>query len=290
MGLRFVQTALCAHAGTSLGRRWLPGRHLLAPAVLLALARGTPACARQQPRQLLVSATSDVAKAFTEIGGRFTRRTGIAVSFNFGSTRGLAGQIENGAPVDLFAAADEASMDQLARKGLVIPGTRRVYAFGSLVIWLPPNSEADVQSLRDLASPRIRRIAVARPERGCLGSAAHEALRRAGVWHEVQRKLVCAENVRQALQYAEGGMVDVAITARSLVGPCRGRKCKGTWVPIPEDLHRPIRQVMAIIRGTPHEAEARRFAAFVMTLEGTSILARHGFLVNCAPAKESARP
>ena len=269
------------------GRR-APGKPAILFALLVLIIGAGPAGtapALTSKRRILVSAASELTKAFAEMGAQFQKRTGIHVDFNFGATRKLAMQIENGAPVDLFAAADVESVAQLEKKRLVVPGSKRVYAFASLVIWMPPNAPLRVQDLAGLADARIKRIAIARPEKGCAGSAACEAMRKAGVWAKVSKKLICAEDVRQALQYAEGGTVDAAITSRALVGPCRGRVCKGTWAPIPDNLHQPIRQVLAIIRGTKHEREAQAFAAYMATLEGNSILARHGFIPNCPPVK-----
>ena len=109
----------------------------------------------------------------------------------------------------------------------------------------------------------------------------------AGVWEAVQPKLVLGENVRQTLQYAETGNVDVAIVALSLSVPAAASAGQpGRWTLIPEDLHAPIDQALAVISGTQHEAAARAFAAFVNGPQGRPIMRKYGFVL---PGEEPVR-
>ncbi len=103
-----------------------------------------------------------------------------------------------------------------------------------------------------------------------------EALQAAGVWDAIQPKLILGENVRQTLQYAETGNVDVAIVALSLAVPAAAAT-PGRWTLIPQELHRPIDQALAVIQGTRHEAAARAFAAFINGPQGRPILRKYGF-------------
>lgn len=82
------------------------------------------------------------------------------------------------------------------------------------------------------------------------------------------------ENVRQALQYAETGNVDVAIVALSLSVTSQGH-----WVLVPGELHRPLDQALAVIKGTQHEKEARQFAAFINGPEERPIMRKYGFVL-----------
>jgi molybdate transport system substrate-binding protein len=102
-----------------------------------------------------------------------------------------------------------------------------------------------------------------------------------GVWEEVQPKLVLGENVRQTLLYAETGNVEVAIVALSLSVQGEGR-----WVLVPQELHKPIDQALAVIKGTRHEPEARRFAAFINGPEGRPIMRKYGFIL---PGEEAEK-
>jgi molybdate transport system substrate-binding protein len=242
-------------------------------------------CGGGEP-EITVSAASDLTPAFTEIGREFERETGIRVRFNFGSTGQLAQQIERGAPVDLFAAANVSFVDQLEARGLTVPGTKALYARGRITIWVrddPPR--APPTRIEDLAGDRYRRIAIANPEHAPYGAAAREALEAAGVWGAVAPKLVYGENVRQALQYAETGNVDAAIVALSLSIESGGR-----WTIVPESLHRPLDQALVVIRarrGTERdEAAARRFAEYVNSARGRPVMRRFGFVL---PGEEVAQ-
>lgn len=175
--------------------------------------------------------------------------------------------------MDVFAAANVSYIEDLERQGLIVQGTKAVYGQGRLTLWTRADSPLSVTGVTDLHRPEVRRIAIANPEHAPYGIAARQALHAAGVWESVQPKLVLGENVRQALQYAETGNADVAIVALSLSVQSRGR-----WVLVPQTLHSPIDQALAVIRGTRHEAEARRFVAFVNGPQGRTIMRKYGFI------------
>jgi len=230
------------------------------------------------PVTLTVSAASDLTRAFTEVGAAFDAATGTKVVFNFGSTGQLAQQIEQGAPVDVFAAANASYIDQLDAQGLILPDTKQRYARGRIVLWTRADSPLELERVEDLALPGVRRVAIANPDHAPYGAAAREALQATGLWAGVQPKLVLGENVRQALQYAETGNVDAAIVALSLVVPAAmAEDVRGRYVLIPEDLHAPLDQTVAVIGSTAHEREARAFAEFVGSAAAREIMGKYGF-------------
>lgn len=223
---------------------------------------------------LTISAAADLIPAFTEIGERFTQHTNIKVVFNFGSTGQLTQQILQGAPVDVFAAANQSFIQLLANEGRILPDTRAIYAVGRITLWTRRDSPLTLTVIEDLRNPAIERIAIANPEHAPYGVAAREALQSAGLWDELQPKLVFGENIAQTLQFADSGNVDVAIVALSLSVQSEGR-----WVLLPENLHNPLIQALAVIDSTPHEAEARAFALFVNGDIGHPIMRRYGFVL-----------
>ncbi len=245
---------------------------LLILALLLILSGCTALAGPPRPDPLIVSAAANLTPAFTELGARFEAETGVPVTFNFGSSGKLTQQIEEGAPVDLFAAANVNYIDELAAQGLVLPDTRALYALGRLTLWTPADSELQLERIRDLARPEVRQIAMANADHAPYGSAAREALENAGVWEEVQPKLIFGENVAQTLQLAETGGVDAALMALSLSLISDGR-----WTLLPDDLYTPLEQELAVIAGAQHEEEARRFAAFVNSPEARPIMRKYGF-------------
>jgi molybdate transport system substrate-binding protein len=228
--------------------------------------------AGNQTPQLTVAAASDLTAAFEELGREFETSHKIKVVFVFGSTGMLTRQIENGAPMDLFAAANVAYVDQLEQKGLIIPDTKAIYARGRITLWTMSDSPLRVETISDLTRPEIKRIAIANPDHAPYGLAAKQALESAGVWETLKPKLVYGDNIRQTLQYAETGNVDVAIVALSL-----SRQSKGRWTLVPEELHQPIDQGLAVIKNTPMEQAARAFASFITGPRGKEILGKYGF-------------
>ncbi|MFN2406802.1 MAG: molybdate ABC transporter substrate-binding protein [Pyrinomonadaceae bacterium] len=225
-----------------------------------------------QTPQLTVAAASDLIAAFEEIGREFEATHKIKVVFVFGSTGMLTRQIENGAPMDLFAAANVTYVDELDQKGLIIPDTKAIYARGRITLWTTFDSPVQVETISDLTRPEIRRIAIANPDHAPYGLAAKQALETAGVWETVKAKLVYGDNIRQTLQYAETGNVDVSIVALSL-----SQQSKGRWTLVPEQLHQPIDQGLAVIRTTHNEQAARAFASFIRGPRGKEILGKYGF-------------
>jgi molybdate transport system substrate-binding protein len=260
------------------------GRAAALPTALLVALWLLVACqemtGQPQPVTLTVSAAADLVYAFGEVGKQFEAETGHHVVFNFGSTGQLAQQIEQGAPVDLFAAANVSFIEELARQGLILPDTQQLVGRGRLTLWMRADSPLQVTQVADLARPEIGRIAIANPDHAPYGVAAREALQTADVWEAVQPRLVLGENVRQTLQYAETGNVDVAIVALSLSVPAAASAGQpGRWTLIPQELHTPIDQALAVIRGTRHEAAARAFAAFVNGPRGRPIMRKYGFVL-----------
>ena len=235
----------------------------------------------RQQVSLTISAAADLELAFREVGALFEKETGTKVIFNFGSTGQLAQQIEQGAPVDLFAAANVSFVEELAQQGLILPDTKALYARGRITLWTRADSPLRLERIEGLAKPEVIRIAIANPAHAPYGIAAREAMQSAGIWDAVQPKLVLGENVRQTLLYAETGNVEVAIVALSLSVQGQGR-----WTLVPQELHQPIDQALAVIKETHHEKEARLFAAFINGPTGRPIMRKYGFIL---PGEEAMR-
>jgi molybdate transport system substrate-binding protein len=244
---------------------------LLALACVTACKDKTPANSTS-PGELTVAAAADLTPAFEELGREFESATKTKVVFVFGSTGMLTRQIENGAPFDLFAAANVSYIDELDQKGLIIPDSRAIYARGRITLWTTNESPVRLQGIADLARPEVQRIAIANPDHAPYGLAAKQALVSAGVWDRVQPKLVYGDNIRQTLQYAQTGNVEVAIVALSLSIQSNGR-----WTLIPQELHQPIDQGLAIMKTSQKEQAARAFAAFISSPQGKAVMKKYGF-------------
>lgn len=219
--------------------------------------------------EIFVAAAANLSDALEELGQRFERTHHIRVIPAYGATGNLARQIQEGAPYDIFAAADVRHVKDLAARNVIDPESVRVYARGRLVLtW---SGDTGIQRIEDLASLAIKRIAIPRPDLAPYGAAAEEALRHAGIWNEVQSKIVYAENVAQAKQYASTGNVDVAFTPLSLIRP------GDRYVEISPGLFSPIEQAIGIVSTSSASRAAHEFVDFITGPEGQAILSQHGY-------------
>ena len=222
--------------------------------------------------EINVAAAANLSEAFTDLGRRFTERTGIRVVYSFGATADLAKQIENGAPYDVFAAADVEHIDKLSGQGLIAPQTTALYARGRLILWIPANARFKISRLEDLESAEIERIGVAKPDVAPYGRATVEALSKLQIWDKIERKVIYGQNVSQVRQYAATGNVDVAFIPPALV-----KSGDGQTIEVDEKLHQPINQALAVIRSSQKQEAARQFTSFVLSTEGQATLERYGY-------------
>lgn len=246
-----------------------------AAALPFALALLGAACTAKAPdgSEIKVAAAADLARAFEDVGKAFEAKSGKKVTLTFGSSGLLAKQIAEGAPFDLFAAANASFADDAVKSGRCHAETKALYARGRIVIWAKKGS-GKVASLAELVGDRFTKVAIANPEHAPYGRAAKEALEKAGVWEKVKPKLVFGENVQQTLQYAQTGNADAAIVALSLAKVSDGESTE-----IPETEHAPLDQALVVCGDGPRAALAKDFAAFVGSAEGRAIMNRYGFIL-----------
>ncbi|HEY2845870.1 MAG TPA: molybdate ABC transporter substrate-binding protein [Bryobacteraceae bacterium] len=221
-----------------------------------------------------MAAAANLTDVLGEAGRAFQAKTGIAVVFSYGATAQLATQIENGAPFDVFAAADTEHVDALVKGGKLTGGSRAVYALGQLALWIPGDGPEGSRDLKDLVRPRFRFIAIAQPELAPYGQAAVEVLKKAGLWETLQPKVVYGTSVSMAKQFAASGSADAAFTAYSLV-----LHDKGTVVKIDPRLYPPIEQALGIVAASAQRERAEQFRSLLLGTEGRAILSKGGYLL-----------
>jgi molybdate transport system substrate-binding protein len=242
-------------------------------AVVCALVGAEPAVAPIQ-----VAAASDLQLAFAEVGKAFeASNPGSKVSFTFGSTGLFAKQLKEGAPFDVFAAANTAFVDEVVQAGACDATTKARYARGRIVVWTRRDAKIKAPvDVADVADPRFLHVAIANPEHAPYGVAAREALSAAGAWSELGRRVVLGDNVRQALQLADTGNADVAVVALALaLSPVPGSG--GAWFVVDEKLHKPLEQSLVVCTQGKQRTGGEAFARFVVSAAGAAILQRYGF-------------
>src|SRR5687768_14434988 len=223
---------------------------------------------------VLVFAASDLGPAFAQIVPQFERKTQTSVTLVLGSTGMLAQQIRNGAPADVFFAANETFVTELAAEKLTLRHTHALYARGRVAAVTLKESGLRIDTLADLAGARVRRIAIANPQHAPYGLAARQALEAAGLWASVQPKLVYGENVQQAVQFVRSGSAEAGIVARSVAATP-----DLTWTLVDDQLHAPLNQVAVVLARTKRASSAESFLAFVNGTQGRALMRQFGFLL-----------
>jgi molybdate transport system substrate-binding protein len=244
---------------------------------VLALGLGLqPAQPGQRPPT--IAAAANLNFALTEISEQFARDRGTRVEVVFGASGTLTRQIQDGAPFELFLAADEEFPNQLTAAGLT-RDAGVVYAVGQLVIFAPKGSPLTVdEKLAGLArlvkSGGVSRFAIANPDVAPYGKAAEAVLRKRGLWDAIRPHLVLGDTISQAAQFATTGNAVGGLIAYSLVlGP--GFAGRGTYAVIPEPDHPPLRQRMVLLKRAGDVAV--QFYAYIQGEQARAILRKHGY-------------
>lgn len=252
---------------------------LLALAIALFAMNGAPARAAHADVPALAAA-SDLKFAVEEIAAQFRAATQRDVRLVFGSSGNFYRQIEQGAPFQIFMSADEAFVYKLADSGRT-EDRGHLYAIGRLVLFARHGAALKVDPAfaglrKALAAGEIKRFAIANPEHAPYGRAAEQALRKARLWDEIRPRLVFGENVSQAAQFATGGSAEGGIFAYSLaLSPQIART--GQFVLVPENMHEPLRQRMALVKSAGDTARA--FYRYLQEPAARGIFKRYGFVL-----------
>lgn len=225
-------------------------------------------------QELVVSAAGSLRNAFGEVGRRFeAANLGVKVIFNFAASGALMQQIDKGAPVDVFASADQKTMDLAKEKNLILTETRKDFVSNGLVLIVPKDSKPAIKGVKDLSDPKIARISLGNPDRVPAGRYTKEVLTNAGIWQALKPKLIYAENVRQALDYVARGEVDAGFVFSTDAAAAKDK----VQVAATAEGHAPIRYPVAVIAGTKNTELSHRFIDFLLGGEGQAVLSRYGF-------------
>lgn len=225
-----------------------------------------------------VFAAASLTNAITDLGNTFFEKTAGKIMPSFAASSALAKQIENGAPANVFASADEAWMDYLSGKGLIVRGSRHELLQNRLVIIAPPGSSTRVEVKAGFPLAQglgDGRLAVGDPDHVPAGKYAKTALQNLGVWSEVEGKLARADNVRAALALVERGECPLGIVYATDAAVSKRVRVVGTF---PEGSHPPVTYPVALVTGKDTPA-ARRFLDFLKSHQAKTVFEKHGFVV-----------
>ena len=246
------------------------------PALILLLVLGSDPFQLPAPAPITVSAAVSLTDALTAAAGEYAGGGRGAIRFNFAASNVLARQIVNGAPVDLFISADEAQMDVVGQAGLIQEGSRVDLLSNQLAVVVPNDRPRTFGSVKDLADPAFRRIAIGDPAAVPAGVYAKQYLEKEGLWQAVASRIVPAGSVRAALTAAESGAVDAAIVYRTDARVAL--KATVAWV-VPTDRGPRIVYPAAIVKASAHLTETQRFLDFLRGASAARVFERAGFTV-----------
>ena len=241
-----------------------------ATAAVAALAMGSSLHAQE----LVVSAAASLTQAFQTIGQVFEKaHPGSKVVFNFAASGPLLAQIQQGAPVDVFASADQETMNRAATAKLLVDGTRVDFAHNTLVVIVPSSAAKTPQALLDLAGADFKRIATGTPATVPVGRYTMDAVQKAGLADTLQPRWIFGESVRQVLNYVARGEVDAGFVYRTDALIERDK----TRIAFTAPTTTPVSYPIAAIAASKNAEGAQQFIRFVRSPAGSEILERFGF-------------
>lgn len=248
--------------------------------IFAVLVLATFVAAAHAQQTLRVAAAADLQPLLPKILAQFSAQTGIQTQASYKSSATLATAIINGAPFDLFLAADFSFPQRVIDAGRAEESAPVPYARGTLVLWTRKDGPFRALSLNSLRSPNLRSVAIANPQHAPYGHAAVAALHHLGLYDTLKPKLVVAENIAQAAQFTESG--NALLGFISLTSALTPRlTASGYFVVVPSDDYPPILQGAVVVKGSPSAKAAHQFLTYLASgaiarqLEAGGLAAAH---------------
>ncbi len=241
--------------------------------LFLALAISSIMANPAMAQEIRVAVASNFSGAIHALAHRFEIEKGYRVTLIFGSTGKHYAQIKNGAPFDLFFAADIQRPKLLDEEGIAVSESRFTYAIGKLVLWSPVLVDSDEPIETRLQRGDFQKLAIANPRFAPYGKAAQEVLEDLGLWENFQRKIVRGENISQAFQFVKSGNAAMGFVALSQLKQPELPVSGAIW-DVPETLYTPIEQQAVLLKNSEAAAE---FLSFVKSAESLEVIRGFGY-------------
>jgi molybdate transport system substrate-binding protein len=226
--------------------------------------------------EILVSAAASLTDVLKEIGNGYPSKSKHMVKFNFGPSSGLARQIDEGAPADVFFSADLRQMESLDKKGRLEPGTRKNLLSNQLVIIVPADSKLALSSPKDLLKAGIKRIALAEPSSVPVGVYSSQYLAEEGLWNQVKPKVIPVQDVRAVLAAVESGNVEAGFVYKTDAAISKTVKIA---YEVPIDKGPKITYPVAVVKASKKKNAARDFLDYVSSRPAKETFRKFGFVV-----------
>ncbi len=237
------------------------------------LAFGISASASAEEVQVAVAA--NFTAPMKVIAADFEKATGHKVTPSFGATGKFYAQITNGAPYDVFLAADDETPIKLEKENSIVPGSRFTYATGKLVLWSAKPDFVDAKG-EVLKKANFAHIALATPKLAPYGLAAEESMKKLGVYDSLQAKFVQGESIGQTFTFISTGNAELGFVALSQVFEGGKIKSGSAWI-VPANLHNPIRQDAVILNKGKDNKAAAEFVNYLKSEPVKAIIRSYGY-------------
>ncbi|MFZ5448863.1 MAG: molybdate ABC transporter substrate-binding protein [Thermodesulfobacteriota bacterium] len=225
-------------------------------------------------QELIVSAAASLTNALKEVAGQFEKtHPGVKVVCNFAASGVLLQQMDKGAPVDVFASADQKTMNQAQEKGLIVPASRKNFVSNTLVLITPEKSNLPLKGPEGLGGAEINRVALGNPASVPVGRYTQEALTKAELWEILKPKFIYGESVRQVLDYVARGEVDSGFVFATDAAVAKG---KVKVVAVVQG-HQPITYPVAVVATSQKRALAQGFVDFILSSAAQETFSKFGF-------------
>jgi molybdate transport system substrate-binding protein len=242
----------------------------------------TPTGEKQAPEEkpaettpLRIAGAANLVKVMQEIVPRFEKESGAKVDFIPGSSGKLAAQLKQGAPFDLFMAANVKFVDDATGGGECLADTKKIYARGHLVMWSAEGAKVEPPAKAvGLAAKKYETIAVAQPDQAPYGAAAKAALEKLGVWKKIEKRVIFGPSLEETIKLVESGNAEIGLLALSQV-----IKGKGKYTQIPDELHDPLDQALAVCKNGKQQALAGKFVEFLGKPEIQDLMKSYGYTI-----------
>ena len=244
-------------------------RSTIAAALLAALF----SCAHAD--EVTVAVAANFTAPMQKIAQMFEADTGHKATLSFGATGKFYAQIANGAPFDVFVAADDTTPAKMEQENRTVANTRFTYAIGRLVLYSAQPGYVDDKG-EVLKTGDFKHIAIANPKLAPYGLAAQQTLQKMGVLDKLQPRFVMGENIGQTYQFVASGNAPLGFVALSQV-MADGKISQGSaWV-VPADLHDPIRQDAVVLQRAAHNPAAKALAQYLQGDKARAVIRAYGY-------------
>ncbi|MGB6102717.1 MAG: molybdate ABC transporter substrate-binding protein [Pusillimonas sp.] len=223
---------------------------------------------------MLVGAAASLTNAFAELATQFQQKhPDTKVLMSFAGSDAVAAQVIQGAPMDIFASADQKAMDKAVAAGSIQTDTRRDFVRNEVVLIVPANDPNNIQSVADLKADSVKRIALGNPATVPVGRYTQGSLEHTGDWDTVKKSEVLGQNVRQVLDYVARGEVDAGFVFATDAAIMPDKVKVVAKLPSPTPVLYPI----ALVQRDGLHPQAKDFLDFIGSAEGEAVLSKYGF-------------